>query len=180
MSQTVPTIEPADRVLVVRRSPARVLGILGICVTGLAMTGTLALRLVPGVESGSFIEFLMWGATLFLAWMVLLWGRLLLDTRPVIEIGPAGVFDRRLAAGPIPWRDIAAMRFIQVNSQSMVALDLTPGSRERLVQSWFQRLFTQVNERAGYGITLTVTGLDHDLDTVVEALHGTWVANRGG
>ena len=181
MSNADPASSPQNPggVLMVRRSPAQIMGILVVCVLGLAVTLSAALRLFPGVKPGSLIEALMWASSLFLAWATLVWARMLFDQRPVIEIGPEGLLDRRLSASMIPWPDIAGMRLIEVNNQRLVGLDLVPGARERLSQSAFQRLFTRANERFGYGgATISATGLDHGFDAVVHALHQAWIANR--
>ncbi|WP_020179477.1 STM3941 family protein [Methylopila sp. M107] len=90
--------------------------------------GALLLYLRPkGLEPGSFNEFSAYGCIAFFALCGVIAGVRMLRTGPVVSVGPAGIFDRRLSTDWIPWEAIPRVGFVTMRKQQMLVLEPAPG-----------------------------------------------------
>ena len=161
-------------VLIVNRSLLRTslhtLGSLGFTMLGAA----IAFRWIP-VPYGSLAHFAGWVALLFFGACTPLWAQGLLETRPVLEISPDGMLDRRASLQKIPWKDIQLIKVFEMRGSKGLTFRLVPGARERLPQTRVRRLIDSANARLGFGdLFLSAAGLDTEFEQVAEAILRNW------
>ena len=84
----------------------------------------------------------------------------LVQRRPIVEIGPDGILDRRLSSRPIPWTAVRGVRHTAVQRQRFVTLDLAPGAAGTLITGRVNRVMHRLNQRSGFpGVHLSTVGL---------------------
>jgi hypothetical protein len=160
------------RTLVYRSAGRSLLLILG----GLVLIAGAALMVVGAVPAlphpAAVLYLLIGGAGLLL--FVPGVGRLvwqLAQRRPVLEIGPDGILDRRLSREVMPWSAVRRIDRTRVQRQEFVTLDLVPGAGEGYLTGHTNRLMHRVNQRAGFrGMHLSVVGLRCTADELYEAV----------
>lgn len=113
------------------------------------------------------------GGTLRLIWQ-------LVQSRPIVEIGPDGVLDRRLTRQPVPWSAIRGIEYTVVSRQKFVTLRLRRGAEREILRTPVARLMYSLNQRFGFpGLHISVVGLRCDPYELTEAvLRHTPEANR--
>lgn len=95
---------------------------------------------------------------------------------PVLAIGPEGVFDRRLSATTIPWREIRFVGVFHLRG-TQVTFELTPAG-DALVRP-FERALARLSRLfllPGYGVVLM--GTDARAEEVAAAMRAGFAANR--
>jgi hypothetical protein len=161
------------RTLVYRSAGRTLLLILG----GLVLIASTALMVVRAVlalpDPVAVLLLLIGGAGLLL--FVPGVGRLvwqLGQRRPVLDIGPDGVRDRRLSPEVLPWSAVRGVGRTRVRRQEFVTLDLVPGAEQGYLTGRTNRLMYRVNQRAGFrGLHLNVVGLRCTADELYEAVY---------
>jgi hypothetical protein len=95
----------------------------------------------------------------------------LAQRRPVLEIGPDGVLDRRLSPRVLPWSAVRGVGRTRVRRQEFVTLDLIPGAEQGYFTGRTNRLVHWINQRAGFrGLHLNTVGLRCTADELYEAV----------
>ena len=155
-----------------RSAPRSLLLILG----GLVLIAGAALMLaggISGLPNPMAVLYLIIGAAGVLLFVPgvgrLVWQ--LGQRRPIVEIGPDGVLDRRLSARTIPWRVIRHVRGTAVHNQRFVTLDLAPGAAEEFITGPAHRLLHRINQRSGFpGMHVSTVGLRCTAEELYEAV----------
>jgi hypothetical protein len=102
-------------------------------------------------------------------------GRLAAQRRPVLEIGPDGILDRRLSPKILPWSAVRGVGLGQVSRQEFVTLDLAPGAEQQYFTGRRGRLTYEISQRTGFpGLHLTLVGLQCTADELYEAVRRHW------
>jgi hypothetical protein len=138
------------------------------------MLGVAALTMTGGVVFMAMVEAgLIWLAVIAVGFFGLGGLFLLLralDRAPVVTINSAGVFDRRLMRGPIPWSAIVAIGFPYAGP--LQCLQLAGEGIERYAKPrhpWLNRMARwSVGEDS---LLIPFHGLDGDLTQALAAIH---------
>ena len=161
------------RTLVYRSGGRTLLLILG----GLLLIAVAALMVVAAVRGlpdlVAVLVLLIGGAGLlvFVPGVGRLVWQLAQRRRPVLEVGPDGVLDRRLSPEILPWSAVRGVGCTRVQWQDFVTLDLVPGGEQGYLTGRTNRLMYRVNQRAGFrGLHLNVVGLRCTADELYEAV----------
>ncbi len=131
----------------------------------------LLLAAIGFVVGGVFLVARGSGADAWVGWMSIaffgagipLFARQLLDSKPRVILDDAGVFDRTLGVGAIPWSEIKGAYVKSVHGNSFVCLVLTDPDRWVRKLPAVQRKLVQTNEALGFqplNINLSGTAVD--------------------
>lgn len=123
------------------------------------------------VASGIFLVAFDTGASNWVGWISIvffgagipLFARQLFDSKPRVVLDEAGVFDRTLGVGTIPWSDIESSYVKSISGNSFVCLVLRNPQRWIGKLSAMQRSLTKANEKLGFqplNINLSGTAVD--------------------
>lgn len=156
-----------SRTLVIERSPAKLLVLVGIGVLITAVSMTIAL--LPGTLTYRKILAGYFGTVFFgLCTGVALW-RLLTSRGPVITISPEGIRDTRIAAALIPWSAVTSISTWKRHGQKVMVLAMRPGVEDRLGVTRAARWSRSANRAPGAdGLCVTAAGLKIDYDTLLQ------------
>ena len=139
-------------------------------IAGSALMLTGGVRALPGAGGVLYVTVGAAGLLLFVPGV----GRLVWQVaqrRPIVEIGPDGILDRRLSARRIPWRAVHGVGRTGVQRQQFVTLHLAPGAAEELLTGTVNRVAHRLNQRAGFrGVHLGTVGLRGTADEMYEAV----------
>lgn len=139
-------------------SPWRSLGIVALGLGFLAGCG--AYLLYAGAAPASFAAFAMYGGLLLGAAGVVAGLRNAGRRGPVVSVGPAGIFDRRVSRDWLPWTAIVSISSATIQGNSFLMLEVDPAQDAALpITPWARRLAT-MNARIGYpGYAVAATAL---------------------
>ena len=160
------------RTLVYRSAGRTVLLILGgvVLIAGAALMVLSAIPVLPRPEALIFLLIGGVGLLVFVPGV----GRLvwqLAQRRPVLEIGPHGILDRRQSPEILPWSAVRHVGRTSVRRQEFVTLDLAPGAEQTYPAGRTNRLMYRINQRAGFrGLHLNVVGLRCTADDLYQAV----------
>lgn len=143
---------------------------------GLALIAGSVLMLagsIPGLPHPLAVVYLVIGVAGLLLFVPgvgrLVWQ--LAQRRPIVEIGPDGILDRRLTPRLIPWSAVRHVHPTAVQRQRFVTLVLAPGAAEELITGRMQRLLHRLNQRSGFpGLHVSAVGLRCTADELYEAV----------
>lgn len=143
---------------------------------GLALIAGAALMLagsIAGLPHPLAVLYLIIGAAGLLLFVPgvgrLVWQ--LAQRRPIVEIGPDGILDRRLTPRLIPWALVRQVHPTAVQHQRFVTLVLAPGAAEELITGPVQRLMHRINQRSGFpGLHVSAVGLRCTADELYDAV----------
>ena len=109
-----------------------------------------------------------WACLLFFGACALVFARQLFDPRPRLVLDAAGVTDRTLGIGTIPWREIVDARLHRAGRQPFIGLALrNEGQWLDRLGPW-QRRIARANRGAGFdAFNLNLSGLRADPDAVL-------------
>lgn len=120
-------------------------------------------RLAASLPGTSFETFVGWAGVAFFGACALVFARQLFDPRPRIVIDNAGVLDRTLGVGVIPWDEICDAQLRHIGGQPFISLEL------RDEEPWLARLrpmhrrLAAANRALGFGslnLNLSATRAD--------------------
>ncbi len=90
----------------------------------------------------------------------------------MLEIGPDGIFDRRIARKPVSWRSIRNISTRTIHRNLFIVLDVAENKEDILKSNRFSRWFSKLDKVVGIGgITVSASGLDvpaKDLVKIIE------------
>ncbi|WP_116812342.1 STM3941 family protein [Steroidobacter cummioxidans] len=123
------------------------------------------------VAGGVFLVVFENGARDWVGWMSIvffgagipLFARQLFDSKPRVVLDEAGVFDRTLGVGTIPWSDIESCYVKSIHGNNFVCLVLRHPERWVSKLSGTQQTLVKVNEKLGFqplNINLSGTAVD--------------------
>lgn len=123
------------------------------------------------VAAGAFLVAFESGASAWVGWTCIvlfgagipLFARQLFDSRPRVVLDEAGVFDRTLGVGTIPWSDIESSYVKSIHGNSFVCLILRNPERWVGRLSGTQQSLVKANEKLGcqpLNINLSGTAVD--------------------
>jgi hypothetical protein len=155
----------ADETIVIERSPAKLLLLVAM---GVLMTAvSAAMIFFPSMPFAKRVVGYFGVGFFGLCTCVALW-RLLGASGPVITISPQGIWDRRVAAEPIPWSTVAGISTWQLRRQKVMVLAMKPGAEERLDLTRMARWTRGANRALGAdGLCISAIGTKIDHDTLV-------------
>ncbi|WCS28580.1 hypothetical protein LOK46_32260 (plasmid) [Methylobacterium sp. NMS14P] len=144
-------------VVEIYRSPWRTLGLLLACAGFTAFAGWL-IYAHPNighraVTPGSFSEFEAYVGVAFFGLCTVLILPKLYQSKPVVSVGPRGVYDRRLSTDWIPWETIRSVTPMQIQRQRMLVLEIDPAAEADLPWTKGARRKARLNGafgRSGY------------------------------
>lgn len=150
-------------------SKARSLGIVAIGLGFLAACGAY-LRL-SGVSGGSVAAFAM-VAGLLLGLAGVAGGLVqLLRRGPVVSVGPAGIFDRRLSDDWIPWTAIRSVSTATIHNQTFLMLETDPAQDAALPIKSMARRLMAANRGIGFdGYAVSATTLTGGFPALLAAV----------
>jgi hypothetical protein len=93
----------------------------------------------------------------------------LLDTRPRLQITDAGILDRTLGVGLIPWADITGAYINSVNREYFICLNLRDEQAYLSRLSPLKRKLAGANEALGFTpISVNLSGVDLNPEQLLE------------
>ncbi len=113
------------------------------------------------------------GAPVFIFITLRLVANAMRGLRPMLSIGPRGLFDWRVAKAWIPWTDVTKVILIQKPGQAVRGLRIQVGPHfaAQFPESLLSRIQRGSNSLTGLeGYTIVFGGLDADTDAVARAL----------
>lgn len=153
----------------------------------LAFVAVAALILARGARpeaallGNSFETFVSGAGIAFFGVCALVLARQLFDSRPRIVIDDAGVFDRTLGVGVIPWDEIRGAQLRHIGGHPFVSLEL------RDEESWLARLrpmhrrLAAANRKLGFGaLNLNLSATRADPVHVLHLVRGRVAAHPEG
>jgi hypothetical protein len=159
-----------DETIIIESSPAKLLLLVGMGVLMTAVSAAVIVLPDAGlIQQG--VGYL--GVGFFgLCTGVILW-RLLGASGPVITISPQGIWDKRVAADPIPWSAVAGISTWEFRRQKVMVLAMKPGAEERLDLTRMVRWTRGANRALGAdGLCITAAGTKVDHDELVQICQG--------
>lgn len=94
----------------------------------------------------------------------------LIQTEPIIEIGAAGLHDRRLSVVPIPWECIDAIWVRTIARSRYLVLSMTPLVQRRYVHSRVDSRIALAMLRVNGGLLIGTVGMDRPFNDLVAAV----------
>lgn len=164
----------------VHRSPVKMVGL---AVLSLLMTALSAFVAFTGYQkegAGGFPVFIGGiGAVLFLVAFVAIAVKAF-DRRPVLDLSDEGLLATEAAPQRIAWRDIVAMRVLQLHKQRFVELQLTAEAAGRLTLSRMTRINNRALGKSNEYVTLSTSGLDRPVDEIFAQIQQRTAAAHQG
>jgi hypothetical protein len=151
-------------------SPWKMLGLFAAAILMTALSGAIALRLLPGVAPGSLHEFIGYIGLLFfgLCAGLLIW-RSIRQRSPVVTITPEGIRDTRIAAEFIPWRAVRNISTWSYQRQKIMVLAIDPAVERQLTLTSIARWTRSANRGLGAdGLCLSAQGLKISYNALFE------------
>ena len=112
-----------------------------------------------------------WMATLFFGGCALVGFWMLFDTRPRLIIDRAGIYDRTIGVGKIPWSDINNAYIRSIRGNDFICLELRNQNAYLQKLSSIQRFLAQANLSLGFTpISLNLSGVDANSYQVLELI----------
>lgn len=94
----------------------------------------------------------------------------LIQTEPIIEIGAAGLHDRRLSSVPIPWECIDGVWVRTIARSRFLVLSMTPLMQRRYVHSGVDSRIALAMLRLNGGLLIGTAGMDRPSNDLVAAV----------
>ena len=119
--------------------------------------------LVKGKSTDAWIG---WSSIAFFGLGIPLFAKQLFDARPRVILDEAGVFDRTLGVGIIPWSEISGAYLKVIHGNAFICLVLKDSSRWTQNLSSTQRALVSAYEKLGFqplNINLSGTAVDAEL-----------------
>ena len=157
------------RTVEIEASPVRLLGLAALGIIMTAASAMAALRLVPNVPPGSFVEFAGYVGTVFFAACTALavW-RLFTSHGPVVTIAPEGIRDVRVAAELVPWNAVHDIKVWESNGQRTMVLAVDPAVEAGLTLTRMARWTRGANRALGAdGLCVIAHGLKIGFDELL-------------
>jgi len=161
-------------------SPARLVTLLLFSLMSTGIAAALAFRLFPNMNVDPTATSAGYSGLVFFSFCtVVAIVRLIQQRGPAVTLSPAGLHDRRVTAGPIPWRAIKAIATLQLQRQTVLVVTIDPAEEEHLTLTRVARWTRNANRRLGAdGLVISPQGLTVGYPTLFYSCRDFWEAWR--
>ncbi|MCG3201558.1 MAG: hypothetical protein NFCOHLIN_01428 [Gammaproteobacteria bacterium] len=136
-----------------------------------ASAGCVALGVFLVASESGAGHWVGWMCIVFFGTGILLFVRQLVDTQPRVVLDEAGVLDRTLGVGVIPWSDIGSSYVRTIHGGDFVCLVLHNPERWIAKLSETQRALVEANEKLGFQpLNINLSGTAADAAMVQEVV----------
>jgi hypothetical protein len=166
----------------IRSSPAKLLGVIAGAILLTLVSALIAARILPGVEPGSFQQFVGYCGLVFFGFCTLAGIWMLFTARgPIVTISSEGIRDTRITSDIIPWSAVHKISTWRLQRQKAMVLAVDPAVEERLNLSRMVRMTRKANIALGAdGLCVTAQGIKIDYDTLLSTSLKYWKTATGG
>jgi len=169
----------------IEASPGKMFGLAVLGLLATALSGVIALHILPNIPPGSFAEFIGYAGTVFFgaATATLLW-RAFTMRGPVVTITREGIRDIRIAAELIPWSAINDIAIWGYRGQRAMVLAVDPAVESGLTLTRVARWTRSANRALGAdGLCVFAQELNIGFDELLStslAYSRAWRAGAAG
>jgi len=163
----------------IRSSPTKTTGLIVGAIGMTAGSASMAFRVLPGIDAGSFGEFVGYvGLVFFGLCTVLIFWRFLTTRGPVVTMDVQGICDTRIAKKVIPWSAVRDISTWEMSGQKVMVLAVDPAVEAGLNLSRIARWTRQANRSLGAdGLCVTAQGIKTTYATLFSTARAFWNRN---